>query len=141
MNRHYDIKNLTDYFLGILPDEEENAVQQHLCECDECRRKVEQLRALRDGFFEEQEPAQIHRPVIIRVLRSHIFQAAAAVILVCGIGLLLFRNASDRNNIYQDQHILHNGRTMDNEVFAVDTFDRDDSIYYEEEYGPEFYTE
>ncbi len=139
--KHYDIETLSGYFLGTLPQEEENAVQQHLCECDECRRKIEQMRALRDGFFEDTEVVPVHRPIFVRVLRSHIFQAAAAVILICGIGLALFQATSHRDGIYQEQQILNNGRTMENEVFAVDTFDKEDSIYYEEQYGPEIYNE
>ncbi len=140
-DRHFDIETISKYFLGHLTPDEEIAVQQHICECEECKKKIDGIRALHNVFFENNvsEHKQYHHNLIYRVVvHSRIFKIAAAVIIICGIGFVSFRYASQRESIYEQQ-ILNNGRSLEDEVFAIDSFERDDSIYYEEKYGPDFY--
>ena len=37
-----------------------------------------------------------------------------------------------------EQHQIQNARDIENEVFAIDTFDTEDSLYYQEKYGDDF---
>ena len=37
-----------------------------------------------------------------------------------------------------EQHQIRNARDIENEVFAIDTFDTEDSLYYQEKYGDKF---
>ena len=77
------------------------------------------------------------RPVFFRVLRSGWTKAAAAVILICGIGIFTYDTVRNRSNVVE-QHQIRNARDIENEVFAIDTFDTEDSLYYQEKYGDKF---
>ena len=120
MSGHIDIRTLSDYFLNRLTSEEETAVQEHLW-----------------GMFGEEESSMERRPVFFRVLRSGWTKAAAAVILICGIGIFTYDTVRNRSNVVE-QHQIRNARDIENEVFAIDTFDTEDSLYYQEKYGDKF---
>lgn len=137
MSGHIDIRTLSDYFLNRLTSEEETAVQEHLSVCPECRARLEAMRRLRRGMFGEEESSMERRPVFFRVLRSGWTKAAAAVILICGIGIFTYDTVRNRSNVIE-QHQLRNARDIENEVFAIDTFDTEDSLYYQEKYGDKF---
>lgn len=137
MSGHIDIRTLSDYFLNRLTSEEETAVQEHLSVCPECRARLEALRRLRRGMFGEEESSMERRPVFFRVLRSGWIKAAAAVILICGIGIFTYDTVRNRSNVVE-QHQIQNARDIENEVFAIDTFDTEDSLYYQEKYGDDF---
>ena len=64
-------------------------------------------------------------------------KAAAAVILICGIGIFTYDTVRNRSNVVE-QHQIQNARDIENEVFAIDTFDTEDSLYYQEKYGDDF---
>lgn len=137
MNRHIDIRTISDYFLNRLSVEDETAVQEHLSVCPECRARLEAMRRLRKGMFEDEDSTVQRTPVIFRILRSGWTKAAAAVIIVCGIGLFTFETVRNRDNVIE-QHQIQNARNIENEVFAIDTFDSEDSLYYHEKYGDDF---
>ena len=137
MSGHIDIRTLSDYFLNRLTSEEETVVQEHLSVCPECRARLEAMRRLRRGMFEEEESSMERRPVFFRVLRSGWIKAAAAVILICGIGIFTYDTVRNRSNVVE-QHQIRNARDIENEVFAIDTFDTEDSLYYQEKYGDKF---
>lgn len=137
MNRHIDIRTISDYFLNRLSVEDETAVQEHLSVCPECRARLEAMRRLRKGIFEDEDSTVQRTPVIFRILRSAWTKAAAAVIIVCGIGLFTFETVRNRDNVIE-QHQIQNARSIENEVFAIDTFDSEDSLYYHEKYGDDF---
>lgn len=138
MNRHIDIKTLEDYFLNRLSPEEETEVQEHLSSCPECSSRLDAMRRLRDGFFGDVEDGKALRPpVVLRVLRSGWTRAAAAAVIIAGAGLLTYETVRNRDNVVE-QHQLMEGRGIENEVFAIDTFDKEDSIYYRQKYGDDF---
>lgn len=137
MSGHIDIRTLSDYFLNRLTSEEETVVQEHLSVCPECRARLEAMRRLSRGMFEEEESSMERRPVFFRVLRSGWIKAAAAVILICGIGIFTYDTVRNRSNVVE-QHQIQNARDIENEVFAIDTFDTEDSLYYQEKYGDDF---
>ena len=99
MSGHIDIRTLSDYFLNRLTSEEETAVQEHLSVCPECRARLEAMRRLRRGMFGEEESSMERRPVFFRVLRSGWTKAAAAVILICGIGIFTYDTVRNRSNV------------------------------------------
>lgn len=134
MNRHIDIKTLSDYFLNRLTPEEETAVQEHLSQCPECSEKLAAMRRLRDSMFAQEQPA---RPAVFKIVRSGWFKAAAAVIIVAGIGLFTAETVRHRSSVLE-QHEINGGGDIENEVFAIDTFDKQDSTYYREKYGDDF---
>ena len=156
MSGHIDIRTLSDYFLNRLTSEEETVVQEHLSVCPECRARLEAMRRLRRGMFGEEESSMERRPVFFRVLRSGWTKAAAAVILICGIGIFTYDTVRNRSNVVEqhqilftydtvrnrsnvvEQHQIRNARDIENEVFAIDTFDTEDSLYYQEKYGDKF---
>lgn len=138
MNGHIDIRTLSDYFLNRLSREEETAVQEHLSGCPECRDRLEAMRRLRTGFFEDGAQDLSRGPVFFRILRSGWIKAAAAVIVVAGIGVLTYDTLRNRTNI-TDEHLIREGHgPKDGEVFAIDTFDAEDYLYYKEKYGDDF---
>ena len=137
MSGHIDIRTLSDYFLNRLTSEEETAVQEHLSVCPECRARLEAMRRLRRGMFGEVESSTERHPVFFRILRSGWTKAAVAVILICGIGIFTYDTVRNRSNVVE-QHQIQNARDIENEVFAVDTFDAEDSLYYQEKYGDKF---
>ena len=94
------------------------------------------MRKLRNGFFEDTE-SQDRKSVIFRIVRSRWTKVAAAVIIVAGIGLFTAETVRNRSNILE-QHEIVNRDNPDNEVFAVDTFDKEDSTYYRKKYGDDF---
>lgn len=128
--KHVDMNTLTDYLLDRLSLEEEAAVQEHLCECPECGKKVKDIRNLRKAF---QEPSSVPAAssLFTRVIRSSWTKAAAAIAIIAG-GSILFINYRHHADPLMQQEIL-NGRQED-QTFAIDTFDREDSIYYMEKY-------
>ena len=136
MNRHIDIDILSRYLLNRLTQDEETAVQEHLRQCPECAGRLEAMRKLRNVFFEDTE-SQDRKSVIFRIVRSRWTKVAAAVIIVAGIGLFTAETVRNRSNILE-QHEIVNGDNPDNEVFAVDTFDKKDSTYYRKKYGDDF---
>ena len=137
MNGHIDIRTLTDYFLNRLSPEEETRVQEHLSSCPECAWKLEGMRRLRQGFFgEEEEKTAV--PALTRILRSGWTRAAAAVIIIAGIGVISYETVRDRDSVF-GRHQVQEGNGIENQVFAIDTFDKEDSIYYREKYGDGFF--
>lgn len=136
MNGHIDIKTLSGYFLNRLSPEEETAVQEHLHKCPECSARLEAMRKLRQGLFQE-DTGQSRPKVIFRILRSGWTKAAAAVIVVAGIGFTTFQTIKNRSNIIRQHEILNNGNEGDN-ALDIDTFDMEDSLYYREKYGEDF---
>ena len=129
MSGHIDIRTLSDYFLNRLTSEEETAVQEHLSVCPECRARLEAMRRLRRGMFGEEESSMERRPVFFRILRSGWTKAAAAI--------FTYDTVRNRSNVVE-QHQIQNARDIENEVFAIDTFDTEDSLYYQEKYGDDF---
>jgi len=134
MNGHIDIRTLSDYFLNRLSREEETAVQEHLSGCPECRDRLEAMRR----FFEDGAQDLSRGPVFFRILRSGWIKAAAAVIVVAGIGVLTYDTLRNRTNITDEHLIRERHGPKDGEVFAIDTFDAEDSLYYKEKYGDDF---
>ncbi|HIZ86908.1 MAG TPA: hypothetical protein IAC03_01955 [Candidatus Coprenecus pullistercoris] len=137
MNRHtdhIDTDTLAKYFLNCLPREEETAVQEHLCSCPECSARLEALRKLRGAMSDDS--GQRRPGVLFRVLRSGWTKAAAAVIIVAGIGFLTARSVRDRSGIVE--HSLNPGMENKDNILSVDTFDKADSAYYKEKYGEDF---
>lgn len=134
MKGHIDIGTLSNYFLNRLASDKETEVQEHLSSCPECKARLDAIRRLRDGFFLLEESSVQKRTVIFKVLHSGWTKAAAAVILVAGIGIFTYETVSERDGIVEQQ--IRSG--TENEVFAIDTFDREDSLYYKEKYGEDF---
>ncbi|CCY35624.1 putative uncharacterized protein [Alistipes sp. CAG:831] len=137
MSGHIDIRTLSDYFLNRLTSEEETAVQEHLSVCAECRARLEAMRRLQRGMFGEEETSVERLPVFFRIVRSGWTKAAAAVIIACGIGIFTYDTVRNRSNVLE-QHQIQDVRNIENEVFAIDTFDTEDSLYYQEKYGDDF---
>ena len=126
MNRHIDIDTLSRYLLNRLTQDEETAVQEHLRHCPK----------LRKGFFEDEE-AHDRKSVIFRIVHSRWTKVAAAAVIVAGIGLFTAETVRNRSNVLEQNEII-DGKQIENEVFAVDSFDREDSLYYREKYGDDF---
>lgn len=137
MNCHTDIKTLSEYFLNKLTREEETQVQEHIATCPECRKRLEAMRRLHQGMFGEETDTGNIRPVLTRVIRSAWTKAAAALAIVLGIGYLTYETVRNRSSIVE-QNQIQNIRNIENEVFAIDTFDAEDSLYYKEKYGEDF---
>ncbi|HIZ85777.1 MAG TPA: zf-HC2 domain-containing protein [Candidatus Coprenecus stercoravium] len=133
MSRHIDIETLSKYFLNQLSREEETAVQEHLRSCPECAGKLASMRRLRREFFEDAEKKP---SVMFRIVHSGWTKAAAAVILLAGIGFFTAETVRNRESIFEQNRI--NGAEQQDNVLAVDTFDREDSVYYREKYGEDF---
>lgn len=138
MNKHIDIRTLSDYFLNRLGNEEETAVQEHLSSCPECRKKLEAMRRLREGVFTGERKRTRHDNVLFRVLHSGWTKAAAAAVIVCGIGITAYETSVNRNN-RTELNSIQKARSIENEVFAIDTFDTEDSVYYHDKYGDDFF--
>ena len=136
MNRHIDIDRLSRYYLNRLTPEEETAVQEHLRNCPKCSDRLEAMRKLRKGFFED-EGTHDRKSVIFRIVRSSWTKAAAAVVIIAGIGFFTAETVRNRNSVLEQNEVI-DGKQIENEVFAVDSFDREDSIYYREKYGDDF---
>lgn len=136
MNRHIDIDTLSRYLLNRLTQDEETAVQEHLQHCPECAGRLEAMRKLRKGFFGDTGTLD-RKSVIFRIVRSRLTKVAAAVIILAGIGLFTAETVRNRSNVLE-QHEIVNGDSPDNEVFTVDTFDKEDSTYYRRKYGDNF---
>lgn len=136
MNGHIDIQTLSKYFLNLLSHEEETKVQEHLRDCPECAARLEAMRRLRAGFSEDSAQGQEHG-VLFRIIHSGWTKAAAAIVLVAGISLATVNTIQNRSNIL-DQNQIHEGKNIEDEVFAIDTFDKTDSVYYHEKYGDDF---
>ena len=64
-------------------------------------------------------------------------KVAAAAVIVAGIGLFTAETVRNRSNVLEQNEVI-DGKQIENEVFAVDSFDREDSIYYREKYGDDF---
>lgn len=129
--KHLDTNRLIAYFLNKLNQDEETAVQEHLHACPECRKNLEALRSLHKGIFEDETSVQI--PLFKRILHSGWTKAAASVIIIFGAGFLIYHSISTKESpINKD---LINGGRQENSIFAIDTFDKDDSLYYIEKYG------
>lgn len=137
MNGHIDIKTLSEYFLNRLTREEETQVQEHLSSCPECRKHLEAMRRLHQGMFGEETGTGSIRLVMTRIVRSTWAKAAAVLILVLGIGYFTYETVSNRSHIVE-QNQVQSVRDIENEVFAIDTFDAEDSLYYQEKYGEDF---
>lgn len=137
MNCHTDIKTLSEYFLNKLTREEETQVQEHIASCPECRKRLEAMRRLHQGMFGEDTDTGNVRPVLTRIIRSAWTKAAAALVLVLGIGYFTYETVRNRSSIVE-QNQIQNIRDIENEVFAIDTFDAEDSLYYKEKYGDDF---
>ena len=120
MNRHIDIDTLSRYLMNRLTQDEETAVQEHLRHCPECAGRLDAMRKLRKGFFEDEWT-----------------KVAAAAVIVAGIGLFTAETVRNRSNVLEQNEII-DGKQIENEVFAVDSFDREDSLYYREKYGDDF---
>ena len=123
MNRHIDIDTLSRYLLNRLTQDEETAVH-------------DAMRKLRKGFFEDEE-AHDRKSVIFRIVHSRWTKVAAAAVIVAGIGLFTAETVRNRSNVLEQNEII-DGKQIENEVFAVDSFDREDSLYYREKYGDDF---
>lgn len=136
MKGHIDIQTLSRYFLNLLPPKEETEVQEHLHECPECAARLEAMRKLRDGFREEERQDQSHG-VLFRIIHSGWTKAAAIIVLAAGISLVTIDTLKNRGNVIEQHQIINSGMQED-EVFAIDTFDKADSVYYKEKYGEDF---
>ena len=136
MNRHIDIDTLSRYLLNRLTQDEETAVQEHLRHCPECAGRLDAMRKLRKGFFEDEE-AHDRKSVIFRIVHSRWTKVAAAAVIVAGIELFTAETVRNRSNVLEQNEII-DGKQIENEVFAVDSFDREDSLYYREKYGDDF---
>jgi anti-sigma factor RsiW len=93
-------RQLSAYYDGELPEDEQNAMRQHLLECPFCRQELRVLKAtsgfLREGAkipVPERLRARLHKPgryvrevVVLRVARR-LTAMAAAVLLVAGVWL------------------------------------------------------
>ena len=75
--------------------------------------------------------------MLFRILRSGWTKAAAAIILVIGTGLFTAETIRNRNNVVEQHEIINGGKNSE-EVFAIDTFDKQDSVYYHNKYGDDF---
>ena len=136
MNGHIDIERLSRYFLSILPPEEETAVQEHLRTCPRCAARLEAMRKLRKGFEEDRE-ASGRKTVFFRVIRSGWTKAAAAAVVAAAVSIITLETVRDRSSILE-QHEIMDGEQIENQVFAIDTFDKEDSTYYRNKYGEDF---
>lgn len=132
---HLNLDRLTAYFLNRMTSEEETSVQEHLRQCPECSRKLSELRALYDAFYNEK--AEVRLPVFKRIIKSGWTKAAASVIIIFGAGFLIYKSIMTRQNV-MEQQIINGGKEIENLVFALDTFSKEDSIYYFEKYGEDF---
>lgn len=136
MNRHIDIETLSRYFLNQLSSDEETAIQEHLSHCHECADRLDAMRKLREGMFGD-ELQEKQQTMLFRILRSGWTKAAAAIILVIGTGLFTAETIRNRNNVVEQHEIINDGKNSE-EVFAIDTFDKQDSVYYHNKYGDDF---
>lgn len=135
MNGHIDIRTLSRYFLNMLSPEEETAVQEHLHICRECSAKLEAMRKLRDGIFDGNTQKK-ENGTLFRIIRSGWTKAAAAVIVAACISVVSIQTARNRSDIAEQHTIIQNN--TDESVLDIDTFDRQDSLYYREKYGEDF---
>lgn len=132
--KHLDSDQLSAYFLNKLSFDEETAVQEHLRLCHECRKKLDNLRCLYNAF--EENNTQATPSVFKRILHSGWTKAAASIIIIAGIGFFIYQSISAKHTTLH-QNIINDCRD-DNQVFATDTFDKQDSLYYMEQYGDDF---
>lgn len=136
MKGHIDIDTLSKYFLNMLSPEEETKVQEHLRVCPECSAILKAMRSLRKGFQEDRQKEN-GKEVLFRILRTGWAKAAAVIILTAGISIATVDTIRNRTDVLE-QHRIMNGRSMEDDVFAIDTFDKADSTYYLEKYGDDF---
>lgn len=134
--KHLNIETIADYYLNNLGYDQETKVQEHLRQCPSCRKKLEDMRNLYNAFYEE--PAEIQISVFRRIISSTWTKAAASIVVILGAGLLIYQGIVTRNSS-REQFMINSGMDpVENQVFAIDSFDKEDSLYYHEKYGEDF---
>lgn len=135
-DKHLNIETIADYYLNKLEYEQETKVQEHLHQCPSCRKRLEDMRTLHNAFYEE--PAEIQISVFKKVISSTWTKAAASVVVILGAGFLIYEGIATRNGS-REQYLINSGiDPVENQVFAIDSFDKEDSLYYHEKYGEDF---
>lgn len=134
--KHLNIETIADYYLNRLEYDQETKVQEHLRQCPSCRKKLEDMRNLHNAFYEE--PAEIQISVFRKIISSTWTKAAASVVVILGAGFLIYQGIVTRNSS-REQFMINSGmNNVENQVFAIDSFDKEDSLYYHEKYGEDF---
>ncbi len=134
--KHLNIETIADYYLNRLEYDQETKVQEHLRQCPSCRKKLEDMRNLHNAFYEE--PAEIQISVFRKIISSTWTKAAASVVVILGAGFLIYQGIVTRNSS-REQFMINSGmNNVENQVFAIDSFDKEDSMYYHEKYGEDF---
>ena len=82
----YTIEDIERYFVNAMSDSEELDFQEHLLQCADCRRQLEELRRLSSALIDEDEEISVVREVPF-VLRYRKLFAAASVVLVFAVGV------------------------------------------------------
>ena len=134
--KHLNIETIADYYLNRLEYDQETKVQEHLRQCPSCRKKLEDMRNLHNAFYEE--PAEIQISVFRKIISSTWTKAAASVVVILGAGFLIYQGIVTRNSS-REQFMINSGmNNVENQGFAIDSFDKEDSLYYHEKYGEDF---
>lgn len=134
--KHLNIETIADYYLNRLEYDQETKVQEHLRQCPSCRKKLEDMRNLHNAFYEE--PAEIQISVFRKIISSTWTKAAASVVVILGAGFLIYQGIVTRNSS-REQFMINSGmNNVENQVFAIDSFDKEDFLYYHEKYGEDF---
>ena len=133
---HPDIGKISDYLTNRLSVEEEISVQEHLHSCAQCREKVRRMRSLRDFIFDGQDKAK-DESIFIRIIKSTVFKAAAAVVIIAGITFFIRESLRTTEEVTIQYQIFQEREQVDPPLY-IDTFSTKDSLYYIEKYGEEF---
>lgn len=134
--KHLDIEKISAYFMNKLDFEEETEVQEHLRQCPSCRKMLEGMRALNDAFYTESDDVPVS--AFKKFIGSAWTKAAASIIIIFGAGFLIYESIVTRKGS-TEQYLINPGMdNIENQVFAIDSFDKEDSLYYYDKYGEDF---
>ena len=110
--KHLDIETIYRYVSGKLSPSQETDFQEHISECDECRKKLSGFRSLSTELSENNQENKV-RIVFRRIYHSPYVRVAALLIIVAGIGFAIYNSTPKGVPV-------NNGLNPEN-VFSIDS--------------------
>ncbi len=126
-HEHYDIEELSRYFLNRMSPEEETALQEHLEKCPKCRKSLADLRTLH-AQFSDIDSLKESQTTFVKVVSSFAFRVAAIIIVVVIVGVALFKwGSSQTRNSLPTQMQINEGKDP-KQVFDIDSCNVSDTL-------------
>ncbi len=123
-SEHIDTERLGRYLSNKLTVQEQDLIQEHLHQCQQCSKRLKEMRALHQGFFSKEEAPSKRK----RISTGLYIKAAASLALLVGLSLFIYNSTHNNASNSLTPHIPQQ-RELTNPVLSADSVVKKDTTH------------